>query len=367
MTDKVQDKAIEMAFAAINKAHGTGSICMADEEGAYVEHTAIPTGSIGLDKALGIGGVAEGRIIEIYGPEASGKTTLALQIIAQAQKQGHKAAFVDAEHALDLKYAEHLGVVTSDLAISQPETGESALEIVDTLVSTAAFKVIVIDSVAALVPKAELEGEMGKSHVGLQARLMSQALRKLTGAANQTNTTIIFINQIRMKIGVMFGNPETTSGGNALKYYCSQRIDIRRIGFLKHGEDIIGNRTRFKVVKNRMAPPHKQWECDLVNGKGIDLFAEILDIGVADGLITKNGSWYSYGDDRIGQGREKAINGIKLYPNLIEQIAGKQYVPAEEEDDEEKDEQDKLDESELDTATVVAEIKEGIDGFKIGS
>jgi recombination protein RecA len=283
----------------------------------------VSTGSIGLDVALGVGGVPKGRVVEIYGPEASGKTTLTLQIVAEAQKIGGTAAFVDAEHALDPSYAEKLGVNVDELLVSQPDTGEQALEITDMLVRSGAVDVIIVDSVAALTPKAEIEGEMGDSHMGLQARLMSQALRKLTGNIKRSNAMVIFINQIRMKIGVMFGSPETTTGGNALKFYSSVRLDIRRIGAIKKGEEVIGNQTRVKVVKNKVAPPFKMAEFEILYGMGISREGEIIDIGVQHGLIDKAGSWYSYGSDRIGQGKENVREHLKANPAMAAEIEGK--------------------------------------------
>jgi recombination protein RecA len=290
---------------------------------------AVSTGSLGLDLALGIGGLPRGRIVEVYGPESSGKTTLTLQTIAQAQKQGGLAAFIDAEHALDVTYARKLGVKTDDLLVSQPDSGEQALEICETLVRSGALDVIVIDSVAALVPRAELEGEMGDSLPGLQARLMSQALRKLTAVVAKSNTIIIFINQIRMKIGVMFGNPETTTGGRALKFYCSVRIDIRRVGSIKQGEQVIGNRTRVKVVKNKIAPPFRQCEFDILFGEGISRSGELLDMAVDDSLIRKSGSWYSYNDDRMGQGREQARQFLLENPEFSAEIEAKLFEARE--------------------------------------
>jgi recombination protein RecA len=290
------------------------------EGGVAKDVPVISTGSLGLDIALGIGGVPRGRVIEIYGPESSGKTTLALQIVAEAQKQGGMGAYVDAEHALDLGYAKKLGVKTDDLLVSQPDHGEQALEIAETLVRSGAIDVLVIDSVAALVPKAEIEGEMGDSHMGLQARLMSQALRKLTGTIARSHTVVIFINQIRMKIGVMFGNPETTTGGNALKFYASVRMDIRRIGALKDGDNIVGGRTRVKVVKNKMAPPFKEAEFDVLYGTGISRDGEIVDLGSEMGIVEKSGAWYSFAGDRIGQGREAAKNFLKEHPEVAQQI-----------------------------------------------
>jgi recombination protein RecA len=283
----------------------------------------VSTGSLGLDIALGIGGVPRGRVIEIYGPESSGKTTLALQIVAEAQKQGGMGAYIDAEHALDLGYAKKLGVKTDDLLVSQPDHGEQALEIAETLVRSGAIDVLVIDSVAALVPKAEIEGEMGDSHMGLQARLMSQALRKLTGTISRSQTVVIFINQIRMKIGVMFGNPETTTGGNALKFYASVRMDIRRIGALKEGDAIIGGRTRVKVVKNKMAPPFKEAEFDILYGTGISRDGEIVDLGSEMSIVEKSGAWYSFGGERIGQGREAAKQFLKEHPDTAQRIMSK--------------------------------------------
>jgi recombination protein RecA len=284
---------------------------------------AISTGSIGLDVALGIGGLPKGRVVEVYGPESSGKTTLTLQVVAEAQKLGGTAAFVDAEHALDPAYAEKLGVNVDELLVSQPDTGEQALEITDMLVRSGAVDIIVVDSVAALTPKAEIEGEMGDSHMGLQARLMSQALRKLTGNIKRSNAMVIFINQIRMKIGVMFGSPETTTGGNALKFYSSVRLDIRRIGAIKKGDEVIGNQTRVKVVKNKVSPPFKQAEFEILYGEGISRHGEIIDLGVQHGIVDKAGSWYSYGDDRIGQGKENVREFLKANPEMAEEIEGK--------------------------------------------
>jgi recombination protein RecA len=317
-----KNKAIDLAVQAIEKQFGKGSIMRlgADQNLAAQDVAAVPTGSLGLDIALGIGGLPRGRIVEIYGPEASGKTTLTLHAIAECQKQGGVCAFVDAEHALDVNYARKLGVRTDDLLISQPDTGEQALEIADMLVRSGGIDMLVVDSVAALVPRAEIEGEMGDSHMGLQARLMSQALRKLTGTINRSKTLVVFINQIRMKIGVMFGNPETTTGGNALKFYSSVRLDIRRIQALKDGENVIGNRTRVKVVKNKMAPPFKEVEFDILYGEGISKEGDLLDLGAAHGIIEKSGTWYTYKDERIGQGRENARNYLKANPASIEQI-----------------------------------------------
>ncbi len=301
-----KQKALEAALGQIEKAFGKGSIMRLGERDSVVDVSSVSTGSLGLDIALGIGGLPKGRIIEIYGPESSGKTTLALHVAAEAQKVGGTCAFVDAEHALDPIYARKLGVNTDNLIISQPDSGEQALEIADTLVRSGAVDILVIDSVAALVPKAELEGEMGDSHMGLQARLMSQALRKLTGSVSKTNCMVIFINQIRQKIGVMFGNPETTTGGNALKFYASVRLDIRRIGALKDKDEVVGNQTRVKVVKNKMAPPFKVVEFDIMYGEGISKMGELIDLGVKAELVEKSGSWYSYKGQRIGQGRDNA-------------------------------------------------------------
>ncbi len=312
-------KALEAALSQIDRAFGKGSVMKLGQNRA-IEVEAIPTGSLGLDIALGIGGLPKGRIIEIFGPESSGKTTLALHVVAEAQKRGGICAFVDAEHALDPIYAQRLGVDIDELLISQPDTGEQALEIADTLVRSGAIDVLVIDSVAALTPKAELEGEMGDSLPGLQARLMSQALRKLTASISRSNCMVIFINQIRMKIGVMFGNPETTTGGNALKFYSSVRLDIRRIGSIKNRDEIIGNQTRVKVVKNKVAPPFRQVEFDIMYGEGISRTGELLDLGVTAGIIEKSGSWYSYNSERIGQGRENAKRFLAENPELADQI-----------------------------------------------
>jgi len=315
-----KNKALEAALAQIDKMHGKGSIMRLGANEKQVEVESISTGSLGLDIALGIGGLPRGRVVEIYGPESSGKTTLTLQVIAEAQKKGGICAFIDAEHALDPGYARKLGVKIEDLLISQPDTGEQALEIADTLVRSGAIDVIVIDSVAALTPKAELEGEMGDSLPGLQARLMSQALRKLTGAISRSGTMVIFINQIRMKIGVMFGNPETTTGGNALKFYASCRLDIRRIGQIKDQEEVVGNQTRVKVVKNKVAAPFKQVEFDIMYGEGISKSGELIDLGVKAGIVEKSGAWISYGGTRIGQGRENAKQFLKENPQMAQAI-----------------------------------------------
>ncbi|WP_221792602.1 recombinase RecA [Aquisediminimonas sediminicola] len=314
-----RQKALEAALAQIDRAFGKGSAMrLGSREAMEVE--AISSGSLGLDIALGIGGLPRGRVVEIYGPESSGKTTLALHVIAEAQKGGGTAAFVDAEHALDPAYAKKLGVDVNNLIVSQPDTGEQALEIVDTLVRSNAIDVLVVDSVAALVPRAEIEGEMGDSHVGLQARLMSQALRKLTGSISRSRCIVIFINQVRMKIGVMYGNPETTTGGNALKFYASVRLDIRRTGQIKNGEDIVGNATRVKVVKNKVAPPFKQVEFDIMYGEGISKIGEILDLGVKAGLVEKSGAWFSYDSVRLGQGRENAKIFLRENPEIRDRI-----------------------------------------------
>ena len=319
-----KEKAIELAVSSIEKAFGKGSIMRLGNEDALVKDVvAVSSGSVSLDIALGVGGFPRGRIIEIYGPESSGKTTLALHAIAEAQKAGGICAFVDAEHALDVGYARKLGVRTDDLLISQPDTGEQALEIAETLVRSGAIDVLVVDSVAALVPKAELEGEMGDAHMGVQARLMSQALRKLTGTISKSQTIVVFINQIRMKIGVMFGNPETTTGGNALKFYASQRLDIRRIGAIKDGEQVIGNRTRVKVVKNKVAPPFKEVEFDIMYGQGISREGDVLDLASNENIVEKSGAWFSYGGERIGQGREQSKSFLREHPEVLAQIEAK--------------------------------------------
>jgi len=316
-------KALNVAISQIEKAHGKGSIMRLGIDGAKVRVPAIPTGAINLDAAIGIGGIPRGRISEIYGPESSGKTTLCLHVIANAQRTGGIAAFVDAEHALDIQYARRLGVDVDNLLVSQPDTGEQALEIAETLVRSGALDVVVIDSVAALVPRAEIEGEMGDSHVGLQARLMSQALRKLTGAINRSQTAVVFTNQIREKIGVMFGNPETTTGGRALKFYASLRMDIRRIGSIKDREELVGNKTRVKVVKNKVAPPFKQAEFDIMFNVGIDHLGIVVDLGVEAEVIQKSGAWFSYGDIRLGQGRENAKAFLHDNPQVAVEIEAK--------------------------------------------
>ena len=323
--DSAKSRALDLALKQIEKSYGKGAI-MRLGDAPPVIMDVIPTGSLALDAALGIGGVPRGRIIEIFGPESSGKTTLATHIIAQAQMLGGACAFIDAEHAFDASYAQKLGVDTDNLLVSQPDTGEDALNICDTLVRSAALDVIVIDSVAALVPRAEIEGDMGDSHMGLQARLMSQALRKLTGTISRTNTVLIFINQIRMKIGVMFGSPETTTGGRALKFYASVRMDIRRIGAIKDGTDITGNRTRVKIVKNKVAPPFREAEFDIIYNEGISSIGELIDVGVANDIITKSGSWFSYGDVKIGQGREATKTWLVDNKNYRDEVAAKVKV-----------------------------------------
>jgi recombination protein RecA len=324
-----KEKAIDLALSQIEKQFGKGAIMRLGNDEPLPDVAAIPTGSLSLDIALGVGGVPRGRVIEIFGPESSGKTTLALHIIAEAMKLGGIAAFVDAEHALDIGYARKLGVRTDDLLVSQPDTGEQALEIAETLVRSGAIDVLVVDSVAALVPKAEIEGDMGDSHMGLQARLMSQALRKLTGIISKSNCCVIFINQIRMKIGVMFGNPETTTGGNALKFYASVRMDIRKIAALKQGNDMIGSRTRVKVVKNKVAPPFKEVEFDILYGEGISKEGDVLDLAVERNVVDKSGAWFSYGKERIGQGRENSRIFLKEHPEMLEEIRMKLITPSE--------------------------------------
>ncbi|RTZ60779.1 MAG: recombinase RecA [Gammaproteobacteria bacterium] len=318
--DANKDKALTAALGQIERQFGKGSIMRLGDEDIYKDIEVVPTGSLNLDLALGVGGLPRGRVIEIYGPESSGKTTLTLQVIAEAQKLGGTAAFIDAEHALDPQYAKRLGVNTDDLLVSQPDTGDQALEILDMLVRSGAVDIVVVDSVAALTPKAEIEGDMGDHHVGLHARLMSQALRKLTANIKRSNTLVIFINQIRMKIGVMFGNPETTTGGNALKFYASVRLDIRRIGAIKKGDEVVGNQTRVKVVKNKVAPPFKQCEFDILYNEGISHEGELIDLGVKHGLVEKSGAWYSYNGDRIGQGRDNVRAWLKENPAVAEEL-----------------------------------------------
>ena len=332
--DEQKKRALAAALGQIEKQFGKGAVMRMGDAAAAKDIQAISTGSLGLDIALGIGGLPKGRIVEIYGPESSGKTTLTLQVIAEAQKQGGTAAFVDAEHALDPVYAEKLGVNVDDLLVSQPDTGEQALEITDMLVRSGAVDVVVVDSVAALTPKAEIEGEMGDAHVGLQARLMSQALRKLTANIKRSNALVVFINQIRMKIGVMFGNPETTTGGNALKFYASVRLDIRRTGAIKKGDEVLGNETKVKVVKNKVAPPFKTAHFEILYNEGISKLGELIDLGVEYGLVQKSGAWYSVGKERIGQGKDNARQYLKEHPELAErlerQIREKAFgVPAE--------------------------------------
>ena len=317
-----KNKAIDMAVSQIEKLFGKGSIMKLGEK-PLEEVPVVSTGSISLNMALGVGGLPRGRVVEIYGPEASGKTTLALHVVAEIQKSGGVAAFIDAEHALDVFYARRIGVNTDDLLISQPDTGEQALEIAEILVRSSAVDAVVVDSVAALVPRAEIEGEMGDAQMGLQARLMSQALRKLTATISKSMTTVIFINQIRQKIGIMFGNPETTTGGNALKFYASVRLDIRRIASIKDGQDVVGSRTRVKVVKNKLAPPFREVEFDIIFGEGISREGDILDLAVDCNIVDKAGTWYSYGDSRIGQGRENAKDFLKNHPDVAKEIEGK--------------------------------------------
>ena len=346
-TDKT--KALDAAVHQIEKDFGKGSIMRLGEAGAKMNVETIPTGALSLDIALGVGGIPRGRVIEIYGPESSGKTTVALHMIAQAQKAGGYAAFIDAEHALDPEYAKHLGVDVDDLLISQPDTGEQALEICDALVRSGAIDIVVIDSVAALVPKAEIEGDMGDSHVGLQARLMSQALRKLTGIISKSKTSTVFINQIREKVGIMFGNPEVTTGGRALKFYSTIRLDVRRIETLKNGNDMIGNRTRVKVVKNKVAPPFKQAEFDIMYGEGISNEGCLVDLGAEYNIIDKSGSWYSYNDERIGQGRENAKLFLKEHHDIAAEVETKIRAVA----------MPKPNEAEADAAPVAADAKKG--------
>jgi recombination protein RecA len=320
MADSNREKALNLALGTIEKAYGKGAIMRMGDASANLEIPVISSGAISLDLALGVGGYPRGRIVEIYGPESGGKTTLTLHAIAECQKKGGIAAFIDAEHALDPGYARKLGVNVDELLVSQPDHGEQALEIADTLIRSGAVDIIVIDSVAALVPRAELEGEMGDTHVGLQARLMSQALRKLTGTIQKSNATLFFINQIRMKIGVMFGSPETTSGGNALKFYASQRLDIRRIGTIKVGDTAVGNRCRVKVVKNKLAPPFRLCEFDILFGKGISRTGDVLDLGVEADIINKSGAWYSYGEERVGQGRDNARTFLEEHPDILAKV-----------------------------------------------
>ena len=323
MAQEIKTKALDLALSQIEKQFGKGSIMKLGEQAIEADIAVIPTGSLGLDIALGVGGLPRGRVVEIYGPESSGKTTLALECIAEAQKLGGIGAFIDAEHALDASYARKLGVKVEDLLISQPDNGEQALEIAETLVQSGAIDILVIDSVAALVPRAEIEGEMGEPQMGLQARLMSQALRKLTSVISKSRTIVVFINQIRMKIGVMFGNPETTTGGNALKFYSTIRIDIRRIGTIKTAQDVIGSRTKVKVVKNKVAPPFREAEFDILYGSGISKEGELVDLGSEMGIIEKLGAWYSYEGERIGQGRENARDLLKANPKLADEIEAK--------------------------------------------
>src|SRR5210317_32504 len=318
--DDNRKKALAAALGQIEKQFGKGSVMRLGDSTASRDVSAVSTGSLGLDVALGVGGLPRGRVVEIYGPESSGKTTLTLQVVAEAHKLGGTAAFVDAEHALDPAYAEKLGVDVDELLVSQPDTGEQALEITDILVRSASIDEVVVDSVAALTPKAEIEGDMGDSHMGLQARLMSQALRKLTGNIKRSNTMVIFINQIRMKIGVMFGNPETTTGGNALKFYSSVRLDIRRIGAIKRGDEVVGNETRVKVVKNKVAPPFKQAEFDILYGEGSSVEGELIDLGVKQGIVDKAGAWYSYNEERIGQGKDNVRTFLREHPEMADEI-----------------------------------------------
>lgn len=327
--DTNREKAIDLAVSTIEKQFGKGSIMrLGQGEALFKGVPFIPTGSPSLDIALGIGGIPKGRVVEIFGPESSGKTTLTLHAIAEAQKQGGVAAFIDAEHALDVNYARKLGVKVDDLLISQPDTGEQALEIAETLVRSGAIDIVVVDSVAALTPQAELDGDMGDSHMGLHARLMSQALRKLTGSISKSQTTVVFINQIRMKIGVMFGNPETTTGGNALKFYSSVRLDIRRIGAIKNGEDVIGNKTQVKVVKNKMAAPFKKVEFEILYGEGISRISDLIELGAKMGIVEKSGTWFSYKEERLGQGKERSKNFLIDNPKLLEQLEKEVYEAA---------------------------------------
>ena len=326
VVDEGKSKAIELAVSSIEKQFGKGSITKMTEDAIHHEIPYFSSGGPSLDIALGLGGFPRGRVVEIYGPESSGKTTLTLHAIAEVQKTGGVAAFIDAEHALDVNYARRLGVNVDELLVSQPDTGEEALEIADVLLRSGAIDLVVVDSVAALVPRAEIEGEMGDTHVGLQARLMSQALRKLTGTVSKSGATIIFINQIRMKIGVMFGSPETTTGGNALKFYSSVRVDVRRIAAIKEGDEVVGNRTRAKIVKNKVAPPFRQAEFDIIYNEGISREGDLIDLGVDEGIVEKSGSWYSYGEERIGQGREKARTFLKENPDICHRLAEEVYL-----------------------------------------
>ena len=319
-TDSSKDKAVELAVSQIERQYGKGAIMKLGADSMPGDIPTISTGSLALDLALGVGGLPKGRVVEIFGPEASGKTTLALHVVAEAQKKGGIAAFIDAEHALDIHYAKRLGVKTDDLLISQPDTGEQALEIAEILVRSSAVDVIVVDSVAALVPKAEIEGEMGDAHMGLQARLMSQALRKLTATISKSNTIVVFVNQIRMKIGIMFGNPDTTTGGNALKFYSSVRLDVRRTASIKQGQDVVGSRTRVRVVKNKVAPPFRDVEFDLIHGEGISREGDVLDLAVDKSIVEKSGTWYAYQGQRIGQGRENSKQFLKENPKILEQM-----------------------------------------------
>ncbi|MBQ7703208.1 MAG: recombinase RecA [Firmicutes bacterium] len=356
-TDK--EKALEAALAQIQKKYGKGAVMkMGDETHLNIE--AISTGSISLDIATGIGGVPKGRIVEIYGPESSGKTTLALHVVAETQKKGGRAAFIDAEHALDPVYAGNLGVDVDELLVSQPDTGEDALEICDMLARSGALDVIVIDSVAALVPRAELEGDMGDSHVGLHARLMSQALRKITGAVNKTNTCVIFINQLREKVGIMFGNPEVTTGGRALKFYASMRLDVRRTESIKQGDAIIGNRTRVKVVKNKVAPPFKQAEFDIMYGKGISRAGDLLDCAAQAGILEKAGSWYSYKGERIGQGRENVKEYLETHPALMDEIQNKLMEQLEDKGNKDDDKKDDISQDEIDEILDIFVDEDGV-------
>ena len=318
--DSSKDKAVDLAIAQIERQYGKGAIMRWGTDSLVGEMPVIPTGALSLDIALGVGGLPKGRVVEIYGPEASGKTTLALHVVAEAQKKGGTASFIDAEHALDVQYAKRLGVDIDKLLISQPDTGEQALEITEILVRSAAVDVVVIDSVAALVPKAEIEGDMGDAHMGLQARLMSQALRKLTATISKSHTIVIFVNQIRMKIGIMFGNPETTTGGNALKFYSSVRLDVRRTAAIKQGQDVIGSRTKVRVVKNKVAPPFKEVEFDLIHGEGISKEGDVLDLAAEKNIVDKSGTWYNYKDKRIGQGRENAKQFLKENPKILAEM-----------------------------------------------